>query len=230
MIEKAIAAEQEYLQRRLNGEDVTLDLSEYGFDNLDDYFAAKKEYRLKHCGIEAHELPIKEAVEQFLQAIHDKTSGIWIAVPDGLLVWHGNAELDTELCEKLGVEVFQLPDFVGGNIVSGAEDLGFGICIPADIDITTEYMLEHLKAIMDKYLDGVVIDNNDFLWNECKIMGVMNLRVNGMYVIVCHISFADHTEYINQLCAKQSGKVAGFIDSALLSKGTLKNKVLAWLL
>ena len=51
MIEKAIETEEKYLQRRLMGEDVVLDLSEYGYKNLDEYFADKRDYQLKHCNI-----------------------------------------------------------------------------------------------------------------------------------------------------------------------------------
>jgi hypothetical protein len=229
MIEKAIAAEQEYLQRRLNGEDVALDLSEYGYESLDAYFADKKEYRLKHCGIQMYELPINDALDQFVQAINNQTPGVWEPIIDKLFVWHGNEYIDTELCDELGVGIYQMPDFVGGNIVSGPEDLSLAFCIPADIDITTEYILNKLKEIMDKYIDGVTIDGNDFLLNGRKIMGVMNLRANGMYLFACHISYADHTEYINQICGKKSAKIPGHIDSSLLPKQTLKNEVLAWL-
>lgn len=229
MIEKAIAAEQTYLQKRLSGEDVALDLSEYGYESLDTYFADKKEYQLRHCGIQMYELPINDALDQFAQAIQSKTPGVWEPIIDKLFVWHGNEYIDTELCDELGVGIYQMPDFVGGNIVSGPEDLSLAFCIPADIDITTEYMLDKLKEIMDKYVDGVTIDGNDFLLNGRKVMGVMNLRVNGMYLFACHISYADHTEYINQICGKKSTKIPGYIDSSLLPKQTLKNEVLAWL-
>lgn len=229
MIEKAIAAEQTYLQKRLNGEDVALDLSEYGYDSLDTYFTDKKEYQLKHCGMELHEPPMSTVMSEFVEAVKQRKPSIWMPIADSVFVWHGDDAIDEALCEELGVEIYQMPNFIGGNIVSGPSDFSMTVCIPADIDITTEYMLDRLKEIMDKYVDGVTIDGNDFLLNGRKVMGVMNLRVNGMYLFACHISYADHTEYINQICGKKSTKIPGYIDSSLLPKQTLKNEVLAWL-
>lgn len=229
MIEKAIAAEQLYLQSRLNGEDAALDLSEYGYENLDTYFTDKKEYQLKHCGMELHEPPMSTVISEFVEAVKQRKPSIWIPTADSVFVWHGDDAIDEALCEELGVEIYQMPNFIGGNIVSGPSDFSMTVCIPADIDITTKYMLNRLKEIMDKYIDGVIIDGNDFLLDGRKVMGVMNLRVNGMYLFACHISYADHTEYINQICQKPTEKVPGYIDSSLLPKQTLKNEVLAWL-
>ncbi len=230
MIEKAIAAEQEYLQKRLNGEDVALDLSEYGYENLDDYFTAKKEYQLKHCGLELHEPTMDTVMSEFIEAVKQQKPSIWIPTADSVFVWHGNDAIDEELCARLGVKIYQMPNFIGGNIISGADDFSMTVCIPSEIDITTEYMLEKLKAIMDKYLDGVEIDGNDFMWNGRKIMGVMNLRTNGMYLFATHVSYVDYTDYINQICQKPAEKTPGFIDKTLMPRDVLQREVLEWLL
>lgn len=229
MIAKAIEAEQAYLQKRLEGEDVALDLSEYGYENLETYFADKKEYQLKHCGLELHEPPMSTVMSEFIEAVRQRKPSIWIPAADSVFVWHGDDVIDEALCEELGVKIYQMPNFIGGNIVSGPSDFSMTVCIPADIDISTDYMLGKLKGIMDKYIDGVTIDGNDFLIDGHKIMGIMNLRVNGMYLFACHVSYADHTEYINKICEKKTDKIPGCIDSTKLPKQTLKDEVLAWL-
>ena len=228
MIEKAITAEQEYLQKRLSGEDVTLDLSEYGYESLDTYFADKKEYQLKHCGVEIHETTMNDIENRVETAVIGKTPSIWIPTANSVFVWHGSEPIDTELCNKLGVRIYDM-NYVGGTIVSGAEDLSFAIIVPEAIDIGTSYVLERLREAMSKYLDDVVVEGNDILVGGVKVLGSMNRRVNGVYVFACQISYADRTELIDKLCSKQSDKTPGYIDSAKLPKQTLKNEVLGWL-
>lgn len=229
MIEKAITAEQTYLQRRLEGEDIALDLSEYGYTDLDAYFADKRDYQLRYCGIEIHETTMNDIENRVETAVIGKTPSIWIPTADSVFVWHGNEPIDAELCDELGVRIYDM-NYIGGTIVSGAEDLSFAIIIPEAIDIGTSYVLDKLQGAMSKYLDDVVIDGNDILVGGVKVLGSMNRRVNGVYVFACQISYADRTELINKLCYKQSSKTPGYIDSAKLSKQTLKNEVLEWLL
>lgn len=161
-------------------------------------------------------------------AVLSKTPSIWIPTADTVFVWHGNEPIDEELCNQLGIQIYDM-NYIGGTIVSGPEDLSFALIIPESIDIGTSYVLEKIKMIMSEYLDDVVIDDNDILVGGMKVLGAMNRRVNGVYVFACQISYADRTEYIKQLCSKQSVKTPGFIDSGLLPKETLKNEVVRWL-
>lgn len=229
MIEQAIEAEKDYLQKRLEGEDVALDLSEYGYTDLDAYFADKRDYQLRHCGIEIHETTMDDIENRVETAVIGKTPSIWIPTADSVFVWHGSEPVDTALCDELGVRIYDM-NYAGGTIVSGAEDLSFAIIIPEAIDIGTSYVLERLREAMSKYLDDVVVEGNDILVGGVKVLGSMNRRVNGVYVFACQISYADRTELISKLCSKQSDKTPGYIDSSLLPKQTLKNEVLAWLL
>lgn len=229
MIEQAIKAEEAYLKKRLNGEDAILNLGEYGYTNLDDYFYDKKEYQLQNCGLILHEPTMATVIDEFIESVKQQKPSIWIPTADSVFVWHGNDVIDEKLCEQLAVKIYQMPDFVGGNIISGPSDFSMTVSIPASIDITTEYMLDKMKSIMDKYIDGIVIDGNDFMLNGRKVMGVMNLRANGMYMFATHVSYIDYTDYINQICQKPAQKIPGFIDEAVLPRDTLKNEVLEWL-
>lgn len=228
MIEDAMNAEKEYLSLRLSGEPAVLDLTSFGYTDLNKYFADKREYQLKHCGITIHETTMDNIESRVEAAVMSKTPSIWIPTADEVFVWHGNEPIDAELCIELGVHIYNM-NYIGGTIVSGPEDLSFAIIVPESIDVGTSYVLEKIKMAMSKYLDDVVIDGNDILVDSMKVLGSMNRRVNGIYVFACQISYADRTEYIKKLCSKQSVKIPGFIDSSKLPKQVLKNEVLGWL-
>lgn len=229
MIEKAMEAEQQYLEAKLSGQEAALNLSEYGYESLEKYFYDKKEYQLQHCGLVLHEPTMATVMDEFIESVKQQNPSIWIPTADSVFVWHGDDTIDEDLCKELGVKIYQMPDFVGGNIISGPSDFSMTVSIPASIDITTEYMLEKMKGIMDKYIDGIIIDGNDFMLNDRKVMGVMNLRANGMYMFATHVSYVDYTDYINQICQKPAQKTPGFIDESALPRDTLKNEVLEWL-
>ncbi len=229
MIEKAMKAEQDYLAARLAGQEVILDLSSFGYPNLEDYFEAKKEYQMRHCGLVLHTPPMDTVIAEFIEAVKNQEPSVWIPFADSVFVWHGDDVIDEDLCARLGVKIHQMPNFIGGNIISGPQDFSMTVAMPSSIDITTEYMLEKMKTIMDKYIDGIVIDGNDFMLNGRKVMGVMNLRTNGMYLFATHVSYVDYTDYIDQICKKPAQKTPGFIDEAKLPRDVLQREVLEWL-
>lgn len=227
-IKKAMQVEQSYLRDKLSGKNVSLNLSRYGYEDLETYFSDKRDYQLKNCGIEVHETNMDDIESRVENAIMSKTPSIWIPTADEVFVWHGNEPIDEELCADLGVHIYNM-NYIGGTIVSGPEDLSFAVIIPETIDIGTSYMLEKIKDIMSKYIDDVVIDGNDILIGGMKVLGSMNRRMNGIYVFACQISYADRTEYIKQICSKQSVKIPIFIDGTLLPKEILKDEVIACL-
>lgn len=228
IIEDAIKAEKEYISLRLSGRPVTLDLTKFGYSDLNKYFEDKRKYRLKHCGIEVYETTMDNIESRVEAAVVSKTPSLWIPTADEVFVWHGNDPIDEKICKELGVHIYDM-NYIGGTIVSGPEDLSFAVIVPESIDIGTSYILDKIKEIMSKYLDDVVIDGNDILVGGLKVLGSMNRRVNGVYVFACQISYADRLDYIKRLCSKQSVKTPGFINSMLLPKETLKNEVIAWL-
>lgn len=224
-IEKAIKAEQSYLRDKLSGKNVSLDLSQYGYEDLETYFSDKRDYQLKNCGVEVHETNMDDIESRVENAIMSKTPSIWIPTADEVFVWHGDDTLDRGLCAELGVQVYDM-NYIGGTIVSGADDLSFALIVPENIDISTSYMLIKIKSIMDKHFTDVMIDGNDILVDGKKVLGSMQRRVNDMYVFACQISYADRSKYISQLCSKQSVKSPGFIDKEILPKDILKDEVI----
>ena len=229
MIEEAMQAEQQYLAAKLAGEAVTLDLTPYGYAELEDYFADKRDYRLRHCGVAVQETTMEDIAGRVEAAVQAGTPSLWIPTAEAPFVWHGSDALDRALCAELGVQVYDM-NYIGGTIVSGPEDLSFALIVPERIDISTPYVLRRLREAMAAHLGDVRIDGNDILVGGVKVLGSMQRRVNGVYVFACQISYADRSELIGKLCSKQSGKTPGYIDGAQLPKQTLKNEVLAWLL
>lgn len=227
-IKKAMQAEQSYLRDKLSGKNVSLNLSGYGYEDLETYFSDKRDYQLKNCGIEVHETNMDDIESRVENAIMSKTPSIWIPTADEVFVWHGNAALDRDLCAEMGVQVYDM-NYIGGTIVSGADDLSFALIVPEDIDISTSCMLLKIKSVMDKYFSDVVIDGNDILIDGKKVLGSMQRRVNNMYIFACQISYTDRSEYIKRLCSKSSIKTPGFIDKGILPKNVLKNEVIACL-
>lgn len=227
-IEKAMQAEQSYLCDKLSDKNVSLDLSQYGYENLETYFSEKRDYQLKSCRIEIHETNMDDIESRVENAIMSKTPSIWIPTADEIFVWHGNEALDRDLCTELGVQVYDM-NYIGGTIVSGADDLSFALIVPENIDISTSYMLLKIKNIMDKYFSDVAIDGNDILIDGKKVLGSMQRRVNNMYIFACQISYVDRSEYIKRLCSKSSIKIPGFIDRNILTKRALKDEVIACL-
>ena len=225
MIEEAMLAERHYLEDRLAGKQAILDLSVYGYNDLAKYFSDKRDYQLKHCGIKVHETTMDNIESRVEAAVISKIPSLWIPTADEVFVWHGNESIDEALCAKLGVRIYDM-NYIGGTIVSGPEDLSLAVLIPESVDISTFYMLSKIKMIMDQYFDSVVIDGNDVLIDEKKVLGSMNRRVNGIYVFACQISYVDRSEYISKLCSKQSVKIPGYINSAVLPKDVLKSKVI----
>ncbi len=228
MIEAAMQAEQQYLTAKLAGEAVALDLTPYGYAELEDYFADKRDYRLRHCGVAVQETTMAGIAGRVEAAVQSGTPSLWIPTAESVFVWHGSDALDRELCAELFVRVYDM-NYIGGTIVSGPEDLSFALIVPEGIDISTSYMLSKIKGIMDGYLGDVVIDGNDILVGGKKVLGSMNRRVNGVYVFACQISYADRSEYISRLCTKPVVKTPGCVDGARLPKSVLKNEVIACL-
>ena len=84
------------------GEDVVLDLPKYGYKNLDEYFADKHDYQLKHCNIKIYETTMNNVEKRVETAIENKISSIWIPTADSTFVWHGDEPINLALCEELG--------------------------------------------------------------------------------------------------------------------------------
>jgi len=230
MIEKAIEVEKKYQEDREKGiENKSLAelLNPFGYNNLENYFLDKINYQLKHVGIQAYEGDMLGIPDAIAESVKTATPTTFFPYARRKFIWHGNEEIDLELCEKLNIDILTL-DYFGGNIVSGPEDFSMGFLVPKTIDVSFEYVLNRFANFYKKYFKDVIVDNNDIIINGNKIQGSICFEGNGMFFFGTAISFTDRTDLIKQICKKKSTKIPGFIDNNILTKEELVQEVKSW--
>lgn len=230
MIEKAIEIEKKYQDDRKKGienESLIELLKPFGYDNIETYFLDKIDYQLTKVGVESYTGDMVGIPDAIAKSIESATPTTYFPYASRKFIWHGNEEIDLDLCDSLNIDILTL-DYFGGNIVSGPEDFSMGFLVPKTIDVTFEYVLNRFANFYKKYFNDVVIDNNDILINGNKVQGSICFDGNGMFFFGTAISFTDRTDLIKKICKKESTKVPGFIDSNILSKEVLIKEVKSW--
>lgn len=230
MIEKAIETEKKYQNDRIKGitDESLLDLlKQFGYKDIETYFLDKIDYELTKVGVESYVGDMVGIPNAIADAIKLGKPTTFFPYASRKFIWHGNEEIDLELCNSLDIDILTL-DYFGGNIVSGPEDFSMGFLVPKTIDVTFEYVLNRFASFYKKYFDDVVIDNNDILINGNKVQGSICFDGNGMFFFGTAISFTDRTDLIKKICKKESTKIPGFIDSNILSKEVLIKEVNSW--
>lgn len=209
MIEQAIEVEKQYQYNKItaNKKESLIDLlSNLGYTSLEEYFTDKITYQISQLKVSKYTDNILNIPEEINKAIESRTPTIFLPYIKGKFIWHGNEEIDNELCKNLNIDVLTL-NYFGGNIVSGPGDFSMGLLVPKTIDVTFEYFLNRYVKFYSKYFDDVVIDNNDILINGKKIQGSIFFDSNDMYFYGTAISFIDRMDLIKKICKKQSIKV-----------------------
>lgn len=204
------------------------ELRRMGFADIVDYEIAKKKLFIATWIPEVYRVDIGEYAAVTEDAIINGKYGIYISHGDGVHAYHGSQPIDYELCESLGVRVVEL-GYEGGTILGSAVDLSIIIVAPVDIGYNHEMIIGKYLEVVSKYVPGTTVEGNDILVNGNKVCGSMTRTVGNSYVWAAQVSFADYSEYISQICTKQSDKQPSFIDSNLLSRDTLEKEILAWL-
>lgn len=227
---QAIEIEKEYIQNRLNDLEPynLLDkVKECGFNTLDDYFSSKKDYELKHLKYEVIDtISIRGAglTKQFF--LENKPCLIY-GDTSHTYVFHGTEYYNKEFCEENSIEVI---DYYadGGTIVISDGDLSLGISIPVT-DVTSQWILEGLKEIISKYEKDVIVDGNDILVNNKKVVGSASFHGEKGVGFVAHISFSDKTDLIKEICDTYNPiKKPGFLQN--VTRQQLRDEVAKWLL
>lgn len=175
-----------------------------------------------------YRVPLEEYVEVTENAILTGKYGIYILDADTLYVHHGNAPLDYELCEELGIKVNDLK-YAGGNIVGSGKDLTIHMVFPETMGMTHEIIIKKITEIIGKYVPNTTYEKNDILVNGDKISGSAIRQICGSWVWMAQISFEDYSEYIKKICQKPAIKKPAYIDSSLLTRDTLETELIAWL-
>lgn len=231
-IVKAIEKEKEYLGYRKQGKEpfhLVDVIKECGFESLSEYFEEKTKYEFEHLQFKAIETSPEKAVSDIMNCIINKKTTILFAETPFTLVWNGiNSSFNETYCKEHQIPVFPLYTG-GGTIVSTKGDLNIGICVPDRNKIKSYFVLNGLVKIFQKYTNkNVVIDGNDILIDNKKVVGSATYRLNNMFVFIAPVSLTEKTELINNICVKKSSKTPTHID--FMTANELKQEVTQWLL
>ena len=226
----AIAEEKLYVADRMKQINTSLidRLKPFGYETIEEYFEEKTNYCLRNWKPKVYRIDVDVLAETLDDAIINGKYGIYTPIAKGRYAFHGNDEIDRELCEKLGVKIIDLK-YMGGTIIGSEDDFSFEIIAPVEFGLTHEGIIRKVAEIIGKKVDNVEIDGNDILIDGKKVMGSMTRQVGNSFVWAAQISFGEYDSYIEKICKKVSQKIAGYIKKEKLSKDLLENEVLAWL-
>lgn len=227
----AIAEEESYISERVRGIDSNLSerLALYGYDTLTDYFTDKKAYLFEQWKPELNVIDIAVFPAAVTDAIVNKKYGIYMVNYDGVCAWCGHKnQVDHETCEKLGVRVVEL-NYNGGVIISSENDVDIMVIAPMSYGFTADTFLSKYHEILKRHFPDAVREGNDILIDNRKVVGVATGSVKDVFMTVTHVSFADYTDLISEICLKKSSKEPGHVDSSVFTRGQMVGEVLAWL-
>ena len=226
----AMEEEKRYVADRQHNINTSLPdrLVPYGYENLTEYFNDKKEYLFNQWIPDVIYIDVSTLTTELEKAVREEKYGIYISTSNGLYAFHGDDDIDYELCKELDVCVAELYH-QGGTIIGSNADLGIEIVAPIYLNLDGNIIIYKFYEIISKYFDNVSIDGNDILIDGEKVMGSMRRNVGNTFVWAAQVSFADYSEIISKVCNKKSVKKPSYIDSNKLSRSQLESEVLKWL-
>lgn len=230
-IVRAIEKEEEYLAYRMKNEEpyhLADAIKEFGFDSLEDYFDAKRDYKFNQLTFSYTEKSPSECVDHILHMLNTKETGVIFIDSDETFVFVGeNAKYDHEYCDENDIPVYPLRAY-HGTVVSTPGDLTIGFCFPEILEATIKPISNKLKSIFSTYMNEVDIEGNDISLNGQKICSSIMYHQNGMMCLVYHFSFNDNSDLIKTIFYSSSNiEIPTFIRG--LTSTLFKKVVKLWL-
>jgi len=235
-IEKAIEAEQEYIQLNLQGEQPNIHdyLDQWGYSDLEEFHNDKIEYQLKNLDWTVIEQPridlslvtwnVRDKVPSYMYAIN--TGEKYAFIKNGY-------ENENELVDK-GFTIVKFgynatnETATSGLILSFDGDFRLYLLIPKHIDVSINLFLKKLNEYFIQLGLDSVVDGNDILIDGRKVCGSATFEAGDMTGFVCQVTFTDHIDEIKEICGERN-KMPGFIPQNILTAYQLKDKFLEWL-
>ncbi len=205
-----------------------------GYKDLEEFFEEKAIYEMQQVlKDKLFFTPMGDLVPTLSNLIQTQQYGILSIFTDKTCVCHGdNTEkpLNTEYCEENNIPIYPYNSF-GGNIVATKEDYGLVIITPASIDISQQLILNRFIKILQKYFNNdFIIQDNDVLMDNRKIIGSGNFGNNGISIMLFYFSMSDKGELIQNICGEPlTNKTPGHIDATILPTEQLVKELLSWL-
>jgi hypothetical protein len=200
-----------------------------GFNNVPQYFEAKKAYLYSTWKPEIIRPSIKEIGTLCQNAVKNEECKIIIPQEDGLRVWEGDEKVDHALCEELGIQIENV-GAGGGTIIGSEKDFSMMLIMPNEIRLAVEDILNKFVQIISRYNLNTTWSGNDIIIDDKKVCGTTYRILDNVSVFTCQVSFEDYSEYIEKICTKKSTKTPGFINPEILSKEQFEEDVLNWLI
>lgn len=230
-IKKAIQIEDEYIKCRLRGEEpfhLADKICECGFDGLEQYFEEKKEYLFSQIQFQKFEANPLDAVSKIESIIRAGIDGVLLVDTNQTVVYYGDVEFNREYCEDNDIPLVSIGTSAGA-FITAPNEISIGIFLPSEIGIDGEWILQKFKNIFERYMDNVVVDNNDILVDGKKVLGSAFYNIGNRFGFVSHISFTDNLDTISAIChPSTSGKIPGYITA--MTRDDLRREVMEWLL
>ena len=231
-IEKAIEIEKTYLEHRMKGEypfHLVDKVKECGFESLDEYFEAKKKYRLNKLDFEFIEQEPITGILKCIELFSQQKAFVLFANSDIPFVFLGeNGVIDSEYCNKNNIPI--VPIFTGGGSIVNLEgDFSFAVCCPVNIIDDANYILKEVSTLLQKYTDKeIAVDGNDILIDGKKVCGSATYKKHNYFMFVGYFSFSDKTDLISNICkTTKTGKDVGYID--FINRDAFRKEVSEWL-
>lgn len=204
---KAIAKEAEYISYRMKNEEPfhLIDaIKECGFNTLEDYFSAKRNYQFSKMDIVKVES--QDAVDTINHFIENQEHGIAYCVHDKKSVFVSkSSEIDRDACVKLGYKVLET-QHNGGAVVVNEGDMSviiFGETNNDYMQNLASYLIGRYKA---KGLNSN-FDGNDVLIDGYKTSGLSATDYGNIQYSTIHIGINTNLDHIKAICRKPMKKV-----------------------
>ena len=235
-IELAIQKEEEYIQRKVYELDNTANiydyLSEAGYDDVEEFRKDAADYYLHSQNMTLERVYITtESLDEWVSlAMSNKKLFRSSDVEDpslGTVAIVGQTFNEYEKFNSMGVYPVVF-NYMRGCIITGINDLNFCLCLPKKQWLQLDRLvLDKLAKFISLKNDNVVIDANDIMLNNKKVVGLAIIDNKEMSCIICHISLTDYTDIIYELCPPHNGKEPGFINN--ITKKEFENEIQSWL-
>ncbi len=206
---------------------------ELGYSSLQMFFDEKVEYEMQsilHGNV--YSVSPANAMPTLRTLVLNNEYGIVSVYTDETCVHHGgdpSKTLNVDYCAQHNIPIYSYDSF-GGNIVATEGDYSIALVVPQSIDISAEFVLNHTRAILEKYFKHVDIQGNDIMIDNKKVCGATSFGTNDIFFLIYHFSMSDKAELIHTICGDPtSEKTPGYIDTSILSTQKLMEEMLLWL-
>jgi hypothetical protein len=226
-LQQAINIEKDFLQKygKLYYAAFYNKIKDLGYSSVDEYLNEKRDTLFAAWHPELYVLDAADVASNVSKAITKEQDCIFMCKGEGIHAFHGDDEINLDLCNNLSVKVVEL-NYHGGTIIGSAEDLSMLIIFPRNMGMREQDVTQQFLNIIGP---EAYYDDNDIMLHGKKVAGITWRDFENVSVYTIQVSFRDYSDYISQICKKEAKKIPGFISSDIVTRDELESKILAWI-